>query len=89
MIYIVLQIIVEPDRKYYESKYPNIDFSNYSLAKSFSNKRNYLSHGSKLDRFKPLEIASYTIIRKLNYAMILERAGFSNDQIMKIINNVL
>lgn len=81
--------IVESDRKYYESKYPNIDFSNYSLAKSFSNKRNYLSHGSKLDRFKILEIASYTIIRKINYAMILERAEFSNDQIKKIINNIL
>lgn len=87
----ILQVhsyIVEPERKYYERKYPKINFNNESLAKAFADKRNNLSHGSKIEKFKTLEIASYIIVRKINYAMILERSGFNMKQIQKIINQV-
>ncbi len=81
--------IVEPERGFFINKNPDIDFSNCSLAKAFTDKRNNLSHGSKLEKFKKIEIASYSIIRKINYAMILERAGFNKIQIREIIKQVL
>lgn len=80
--------IVNPERKYYEREYPNITFDDESLSKAFASKRNNLSHGSKLERFKILEIASYTIVRKINYAMLLKRSGFENSQIQEIVNQI-
>lgn len=80
--------IVEPERKYYKNEHPEINFDNSSLAKAFADKRNNLSHGSKLEKFKTLEVASYIIVRKINYAMILERSGFNKKQIQEIINQV-
>ena len=80
--------IVEPERKYYQNEYSDINFDNTSLAKSFADKRNNLSHGSKLEKFKTLEVASYIIVRKINYAMILERSGFDKKQIQEIINQI-
>lgn len=81
--------IVEPERKFFANKYPTFDFSNNSLARAFVNKRDNLSHGSKLEKFKRVEIVSYSIIRKINYAMILERAGFDKKQIQEIVRQVL
>ena len=80
--------IVEPEKKYYQNEHPDINFDNTSLAKAFADKRNNLSHGSKLQKFKTLEVVSYIIVRKINYAMILERSGFSKNQIQQIINQI-
>ena len=80
--------IVESERNLYKREYPNINFDDASLAKSFADKRNNLSHGSKLEKFKTLEMASYSIVRKINYAMVLERSGFNKEQIHKIINQI-
>ena len=87
-IFQLYSYIVEPERKYYKAKYPNINFDNISLAKAFADKRNNISHGSKLEKFKTLEVASYIIVRKINYAMILERSGFNKKQIQEIIKQV-
>ena len=81
--------IVEPERKFYQNQYQSICFDNYALCKAFANKRNNLSHGAKLEKFKTLEVAAYSIIRKINYAMILERSGLSENQIKEIVNQVL
>ena len=80
--------IVEPERKFYKERHPNINFDDESLSKSFAEKRNNLSHGSKLEKFKILEVASYVIIRKINYAMMLKRSGFDDKGIQKIIDQV-
>ena len=87
-IFQLYSYIVEPERKYYKNEYPEINFDNTSLAKTFADKRNNLSHGSKLEKFKTLEVASYIIVRKINYAMILERSGFNKKQIQEIINQI-
>ena len=47
-----------------------------------------LSHGSKLEKFKTLEIASYIIVRKINYAVLLKRSGFEKSQIQEIVNQI-
>ena len=65
-----------------------MNFDKASLSKAFADKRNNLSHGVKLEKFKILEIVSYSIVRKINYAMILERSGFNKEQIHEIINQI-
>lgn len=80
--------IIDLDRKVYQKKYQNISFDDYSLAKSFADKRNNFSHGAKLEKFKILEVASYTMIRKINYAMVLKHSGIDKEQIQEIINQV-
>lgn len=87
-IFQLYSYIVEPERKYYKTEYPDINFENASLAKAFADKRNNLSHGSKLEKFKTLEIVSYIIVRKINYAMILERSGFNQKLIKEIIKQI-
>ena len=69
-------------------EYHDMNFDKASLSKAFANKRNNLSHGVKLEKFKILEIVSYSIVRKINYAMILERSGFNKEQIHEIINQI-
>lgn len=87
-IFQLYSYIIEPERNYYKNEYPDINFDNTSLVKAFADKRNNLSHGAKLKKFKTLEIVSYSIVRKRNYTMILERSGFNKKQIQKIINQI-
>lgn len=87
-IFQLYSYIVEPEKNYYKTEYPDINFDNASLAKAFADKRNNLSHGSKLQKFKTLEVVSYIIVRKINYAMLLERSGFNKNQIQEIIYQI-
>ncbi len=87
-IFQIYSYIVEPEINYFKSEYHDMNFDKASLSKAFANKRNNLSHGVKLEKFKILEIVSYSIVRKINYAMILERSGFNKEQIHEIINQI-
>lgn len=87
-IFQIYSYIVEPEINYFKSEYPGMNFDKTSLSKAFADKRNNLSHGAKLEKFKTLEVASYSIVRKINYAMILERSGFNKEQIQEIINQI-
>ena len=87
-IFQIYSYIVEPEINYFKSEYHDMNFDKASLSKAFADKRNNLSHGVKLEKFKILEIVSYSIVRKINYAMILERSGFNKEQIHEIINQI-
>lgn len=87
-IFQIYSYIVEPEINYFKSEYHDMNFDKVSLPKAFADKRNNLSHGVKLEKFKILEIVSYSIVRKINYAMILERSGFNKEQIHEIINQI-
>ena len=87
-VFQVYSYIVKEDQDYYKKEYPNINFDNEYLAKAFADKRNNLSHGNKLESFKILEMVSYLVVRKINYAMILDRAGFNKEEIQNIINKI-
>ena len=87
-IFQIYSYIVEQEINYFKSEYHDMNFDKASLSKAFANKRNNLSHGVKLEKFKILEIVSYSIVRKINYAMILERSGFNKEQIHEIINQI-
>lgn len=87
-IFQIYSYIVEPEINYFKSEYHDMNFDKASLSKAFANKRNNLSHGVKLEKFKILEIVSYSIVRKINYAMILARSGFNKEQIHEIINQI-
>lgn len=87
-IFQIYSYIVEPEINYFKSEYHDMNFDKVSLSKAFANKRNNLSHGVKLEKFKILEIVSYSIVRKINYAMILEHSGFNKEQIHEIINQI-
>ena len=87
-VFQVYSYIVKEDQDYYKKEYPNINFDNEYLAKAFADKRNNLSHGNKLESFKILEMVSYLVVRKINYAMILDRAGFNKEEIKNIINKI-
>ena len=87
-IFQIYSYIVEPEINYFKSEYHDMNFDKASLSKAFADKRNNLSHGVKLEKFKILEIVSYSIVKKINYAMILERSGFNKEQIHEIINQI-
>lgn len=87
-IFQIYSYIVEPEINYFKSEYHDMNFDKASLSKAFADKRNNLSHGVKLEKFKILEIVSYSIVRKINYAMILGRSGFNKEQIHEIINQI-
>ena len=87
-VFQVYSYIVKEDQDYYKKEYPNINFDNEYLAKAFADKRNNLSHGNKLESFKILEMVSYLVVRKINYAMILNRAGFNKEEIQNNINKI-
>ena len=55
---------------------------------AFSNKRNYLAHGYKLESFNRYEIMAYVMIKKICYAIILERSGFAEEKIKAIIEKI-
>lgn len=90
MLYILKKYtyIVEPEINFYKQEYTNITFDNNLIAKAFADKRNNISHGKKLEKFRVLEILAYSIIRRINYAILLERSGFSDEQIKEIVEQV-
>ena len=59
-----------------------------NIAKSFADRRNYMSHGKKLERYDSLQTVSFVIVMKLCYILFLKRSGFSDNEINAIIDKV-
>ena len=88
-VYEKYESIIIDDINYYKNKFSLNNISKNELAKAFSIKRNLLSHGAKLEKFNKLEIVAYSLLRKINYAMILERSGFNKDSIKRIVEQIM
>lgn len=80
--------IIESDIKYYKQNYNLEDIKINDLAIAFSNKRNYLAHGYKLESFNKYEIMAYVMIEKICYAIILEQSGLTEEKIKSIIKKM-
>ena len=80
--------IIELDINYYKKTYNLDEIKINDLAVAFSNKRNYLAHGYKLESFNRYEIMAYVMIKKICYAIILERSGFAEEKIKAIIEKI-
>lgn len=81
--------IIEKDINYYKKLYNLENIIINDLAVAFSNKRNYLAHGYKLESFNKYEIMAYVMIEKICYALILERSGLTKERIEDIIQKIL
>ena len=81
--------LIESDINYYKNYYNLSEININELAAAFSKKRNYLAHGYKMERFEKFEIISFVIIKKICYAMILERSGFDEKNIKEVVNRIL
>lgn len=80
--------LLEADIKYYEKKHQIKKIDLNQLAQSFSTKRNDLAHGNKLEKFNDNEIFTYVLLRKICYALLIERSGVSEVIIKKIIDKI-
>lgn len=80
--------LIEIDINYYKKLYNLDDIKLIDLAVAFANKRNNLAHGYKLESFNKQEIMAYVMVRKICYALILERSGLKKEEIKKIIEKI-
>lgn len=82
------QSILEKRRKQLLNIYNINSIKNTILAKSFSERRNKISHGKSTGNFNELEIISYILLRMCIYCLTLERCKFSFDEIDNMVNKL-
>ena len=82
------QSILEKRRKQLSNTYHINSIKNTILAKSFSERRNKISHGKSTGNFNELEIISYILLRMCIYCLTLERCKFSFDEIDNMVNKL-
>lgn len=61
--------------------------SNNDIAMAFQNKRNSLMHTFLEQRYEPIEIVGYVLVKMLVYCLILKRAKLEENEIINIINS--
>lgn len=82
------QFILEKRRKQLLDAYHINGIKNTILAKSFSDRRNKISHGKSTGNFNEPEIISYILLRMCIYCLTLERCNFSFDEIDSMVNKL-
>ena len=80
--------IIKDDINYFKSEFKVDEITYEKIACKFAKKRNHLSHGSKLEQFSDIEVLAYSFLKKINYAMVLEKSGFNEERIAEIIKQI-
>lgn len=62
--------------------------SNNDIATAFQNKRNSLMHTFLEQRYEPIEIVGYVLVKMLVYCLILKRATLEENEIISIIHSI-
>lgn len=62
--------------------------SNNDISLAFQEKRNMLVHTSINNDFNNIEVVGYVIVKMLVHCLVLQRANFNKESIIKIINSI-
>jgi hypothetical protein len=80
--------IIYPMRKHLEDTYILPETKNSIYSKAFAEKRNKISHGDELIAFTDYEIISYEMLEYSIYCLVLDLAGFNEEEMKTIINKI-
>lgn len=80
--------IIKFDVEYLKNVKGLKDIQLETIAESFADKRNNMTHGKKIESYNPLLTVSYSIVMKLCYVLFLQRSGFSDSEIRKITDKI-
>lgn len=75
-------------RKQFLNKYKIEKVKDTVLAKSFSERRNKISHGKLTEPFDDLEVISYMLLRMSVYCISFERFGYTKEEINIMVNKL-
>lgn len=80
--------IIDKAKQQFMKFYKISELKNGTLAKEFVERRNEISHGRYAGSFTSQEIIAYELVELCNYALTLQRCGFSEDSIKEIVDKI-